>query len=141
MPKNRGKCKSATISLHRGDSLRMSSVVWLKRHHCCLPSILQGLYSANLKHVSKWHIFQKRGTMPIRNMFQDGTYFRTARNTHNLPDSYALVKPRETQTHVERLMHQCMERAMHTIIELVAPIIISYDNYDYFVSQTLVPCF
>ena len=28
VPKNRGKCKSATISLHRGDSLSMSSVVW-----------------------------------------------------------------------------------------------------------------
>ena len=29
VPKNRGKCKSATISLHRGDSLSMSSVVWV----------------------------------------------------------------------------------------------------------------
>ena len=27
VPKNGGKCKSATISLHRGDSLSMSSVV------------------------------------------------------------------------------------------------------------------
>ena len=29
VPKNRGKCKSAKISLHRGESLSMSSVVWL----------------------------------------------------------------------------------------------------------------
>ena len=27
VPKNRGKCKSATISLHRGDSLSMSCIV------------------------------------------------------------------------------------------------------------------
>ena len=29
VPKNRGKCKSATISLHRGDSLNISSIVWV----------------------------------------------------------------------------------------------------------------
>ena len=34
----------------------------LKRHHCFLPSILQSLHSANLKHVSKWHFFFFRTT-------------------------------------------------------------------------------
>ena len=29
VPKNRGKCKSATISLHRGDSLSASGPPWL----------------------------------------------------------------------------------------------------------------
>ena len=44
----------------------------LKTHHCCLPLIWQSLYSANLKHVSKWHIFQN-GTQ-----CQSETCFRTA---------------------------------------------------------------
>ena len=70
-------------------------------------------------------------------MFQDGTCVAERLATHAI---YQTVKPRETQTHVERLMRQCMERAMHTI-ELVAPIVLSYNNYDYFVSQTLVTLF
>ena len=32
VPKNRGKCKSATISLYRGDSLSMSSVVCIEHN-------------------------------------------------------------------------------------------------------------
>ena len=39
VPKNHGKCKSATISLHHGDSLSMSSVVWgPARRSIALPS-------------------------------------------------------------------------------------------------------
>ena len=33
VPKNRGKCKSVNIWLHRGDSLSMSSVVWQVVNH------------------------------------------------------------------------------------------------------------
>ena len=48
-------------------------------------SIWRSLHGANLKYVSEMHIFQNGTppghTMPIWNMFQDGTCFRTARNT------------------------------------------------------------
>ena len=46
-------------------------------------SIWRGLHSANLEHVSGWHI-SERCTMPIWNMFQEGTCLRTARNTYNV---------------------------------------------------------
>ena len=64
-------------------------------------SIWRSLHGANLKHVSEMHIFQngtpcqsetcfrmahfsERHAMPIWNMFQDGTFFRTARNTRKM---------------------------------------------------------
>ena len=71
---------------------------WVKKQHCCLPSIWLSLHSANLKHVSKWHIFRtahngnlkhvskwhifRTAQMAIWSMFQVDMFQNGTQHTH-----------------------------------------------------------
>ena len=70
-------CLFVCFSVINAGLLQMQ---WLIKTYCCLPSIWK------VCTVPIWYMFQKytfseRHTRPIWNMFQNGTCFRTARNT------------------------------------------------------------